>query len=61
MAYVGLVPGEHSSGPSAARAASPRPATARPGGCWSRWPGTTSTRPGSARSSPSARTGCPPR
>jgi transposase len=44
MAYVGLVPGEHSSGPKRRQGSIyPRPATARHGACWSRWRGTTST------------------
>ncbi len=36
MAYLGLVPSEHSSGRTAARAGLPRPATARHAGCSSR-------------------------
>jgi transposase len=40
-AYLGLVPSESSPVPPAARAGSPRPATATPAGCWSRPPGTT--------------------
>ena len=44
MAYVGLVPSEHSSGPKRRQGSIyPRPATAPRGACWSRWPGTTST------------------
>ena len=61
MAYVGLVPGEHSSGPKRRLGQSPRPATALRGACWWRWLGTTSTAPGSAQSSPRARTNCPRR
>jgi transposase len=42
MAYLGLVPAEHSSG-----GASPKPATARPAGSWWRRPGPTAGEPGS--------------
>ena len=44
MAYVGLVPGEHSSGPKRRQGSIyPRRVTALPGACWWKWPGTTST------------------
>jgi len=56
MAYVGLVPGEHSSGPKRRQG---RRETAPSGACWWRWRGTTSTTPGSARSSPRGRSSCP--
>ena len=43
MAYVGLVPSEHSSGGSSGGGRSPKPATATCGTCWSRRPGTIAT------------------
>jgi transposase len=65
MAYVGLVPGWcRASSPAAlnaARAASPRPATARRGISWWRSRGITCTVRGSARSSHDATTSCPSR
>jgi transposase len=42
--YLGLVPSEHSSGKSADRARSPKPAPLMPAGCSSRRPGTTGGR-----------------
>ncbi len=48
MAYLGLVPSEHSSGGSRRRAGSPSPAIATCAECWSRPPGTTATGPASA-------------
>ena len=57
MAYLGLVPSEHSSGASVRRggltkpaAANREPAMAPLAGCWSRRPGATASRPGSAAS-----------
>ena len=43
MAWLGLVPSEHSSGARSSAAGSPRPATAGRGGCWSRAPGATAS------------------
>ena len=43
----------------AGAASAARGAVDRRGACWSRWPGTTSTAPDSARSSLRARTSCP--
>jgi transposase len=48
MSYVGLVPSERSSGQTRRRGAITNPAPSTPDGCWSRPPGTTVTRPGSA-------------
>ena len=45
MAFTGLVPSEHSSGPSVHRAPSPRPATHTSAACSSRLPGATGTAP----------------
>ena len=45
MAYVGWFPASTPRAPSAARAASPRPATRPHGACWWKSPGTTSTAP----------------
>ena len=40
MAFVGLVPSEHSSGEQRRQGRSPRSATATSAGCWSSRPGT---------------------
>jgi Transposase IS116/IS110/IS902 family len=54
MAFVGLVPSEHSSGEAAAKARSPRSATATCAGSWSSRPGTRAGGRRSATSSPAA-------
>ena len=46
MAYVGLVPGEHSSGPKRRQGSITKAGNWWRGACWWKWPGTTSTAPG---------------
>ena len=58
MAYLGLVPSEHSSGRRCAGAISPKPATVMPAGSWWRRPGPTACEPGSPGPCSSARRAC---
>ena len=55
--YLGIVPSEHTSDKSAAKARSPRPGPATPVGCWSKPPTTTAPSRASAPRSRAAKPG----